>query len=161
MIIPLLFRFIFCYYFLLFWVRLSKKRTIYEGTPLDFVVTLIIGDMVDNILWHEVSFPHFAVGISTIFLAHIFNRILCYYFPNFTPLIQGAPKVLWQYDRWNPKNLRKELILKKEIAAYLREEQIEDIHQLETLTAEISGKFSQRQKNKMKTAQKKDWLHFR
>ena len=36
--------------FLLALLRLSGKRTIYQGTAFDFVLALVLGDMVDKVV---------------------------------------------------------------------------------------------------------------
>jgi uncharacterized membrane protein YcaP (DUF421 family) len=52
--------------FLLVLLRLSGKRTIYQGTPFDFVLALVLGDMIDNAIFNEVPFAEFAVGALTL-----------------------------------------------------------------------------------------------
>jgi len=45
---------LFAYVFLLAILRASGKRTIAQGTTLDFVVALVLGDLIDDALWAEV-----------------------------------------------------------------------------------------------------------
>lgn len=52
--------------FLLALLRLSGKRTIYQGTAFDFVLALVLGDMIDNAIFDEVPFAQFAVGSITL-----------------------------------------------------------------------------------------------
>ena len=54
------------FFFLLALLRLSGKRTIYQGTAFDFVLALVLGDMIDNALWHEVPMAQFIVGTGTL-----------------------------------------------------------------------------------------------
>jgi uncharacterized membrane protein YcaP (DUF421 family) len=58
------------YLFLLLLVRVSGKRTVRQGSTLDFTVALIVGDMVDDLLWAEVNAAMFVVGAGMLFLAH-------------------------------------------------------------------------------------------
>jgi uncharacterized membrane protein YcaP (DUF421 family) len=157
MVLKTLFQVTYCYSFLLLLVRLSKKRTIYEGTTLDFVVTLIIGDMIDDALWNEVSLSYFTVGTSVIFLLHIANKMGIYFFPTFSKLVQGTSSLLWDSNQWNCKNMRRERITKNNINAYLREENIQDINQVQQVRVEITSEFSSLLKSQEKEAQKKDW----
>ena len=48
--------------FLLALLRLSGKRTIYQGTSFDFVLALVLGDMIDNAIFAEAPFAQFAVA---------------------------------------------------------------------------------------------------
>jgi uncharacterized membrane protein YcaP (DUF421 family) len=52
--------------FLMALLRLSGKRTIYQGTAFDFVLALVLGDMIDNAIFNEVPFAEFAVGAITL-----------------------------------------------------------------------------------------------
>jgi uncharacterized membrane protein YcaP (DUF421 family) len=52
--------------FLLALLRLSGKRTIYQGSAFDFVLALILGDMIDNAIFNEVPFAVFATGSLTL-----------------------------------------------------------------------------------------------
>jgi uncharacterized membrane protein YcaP (DUF421 family) len=56
---------------LLVLVRLSGKQTIKQGTTFDFVLALICGDMVDDLLWAEVGVASFLVALTTLVLADI------------------------------------------------------------------------------------------
>ena len=58
------------YLFLLLLVRVSGKRTVRQGGTLDFTVALIVGDLVDDLLWAEVNAASFVVGAGMLFLVH-------------------------------------------------------------------------------------------
>lgn len=66
----------FAYVFLLAMVRLSGKRAVKRGTAFDFVLALILGDMVDDVLWGEVGVAGFAVAVCTLLLANIVFSLL-------------------------------------------------------------------------------------
>ena len=56
------------YVFLLALLRLAGKRTIQQGTTFDFVLALILGDLVDNAVWAEVPLANFMVAAATMVL---------------------------------------------------------------------------------------------
>ena len=58
------------YVVLLVLVRLSGKRTVRQGSPSDFVVALVVGDLVDDAIWAEVGMPAFTVAAGVLTLAH-------------------------------------------------------------------------------------------
>jgi uncharacterized membrane protein YcaP (DUF421 family) len=62
-------RAVFAYVFLLVMVRLSGKQTVAHGTTLDFVLALVFGDMVDDVVWAEVPAAQFVVAAGTLFLS--------------------------------------------------------------------------------------------
>jgi uncharacterized membrane protein YcaP (DUF421 family) len=61
----------FAYVVLLALLRASGKRTVAEGTPFAFVLALVIGDMVDDVMWAEIGAAEFAVAVSTLTIAQI------------------------------------------------------------------------------------------
>ena len=52
-------------------VRCSGKRTVKQGTPFDFAVALILGDMADDAAFAEVALSQFAVAAGTLLVAHV------------------------------------------------------------------------------------------
>lgn len=59
-------RALFAFAFLLMLLRLSGKRTIRHGSPFDFVLALVLGDLIDNALWAEVSLAQFVAAAMTL-----------------------------------------------------------------------------------------------
>jgi uncharacterized membrane protein YcaP (DUF421 family) len=63
-------RVIFAYAFLLLIVRQSGKRTLKHGSPFDFTVALVLGDILDDMVWGEVAAIEFVVAGATLFALH-------------------------------------------------------------------------------------------
>jgi uncharacterized membrane protein YcaP (DUF421 family) len=63
-------RAVFSYVALLILVRVTGKQSIRHGTTFQFVIALVIGDMVDNAIWAEVSLLKFLVAVGTLFGTH-------------------------------------------------------------------------------------------
>jgi uncharacterized membrane protein YcaP (DUF421 family) len=57
----------FVYFYLLILVRLSGKRTVSQGTTVEFVLALVFADLVDDAVWAEVPLPQFVVASATLF----------------------------------------------------------------------------------------------
>lgn len=58
-------------YFVIFaLLRLTGKTTVRHATPFDFVIALILGDLVDDALWAEVPMSVFLVASGSLFLVH-------------------------------------------------------------------------------------------
>jgi uncharacterized membrane protein YcaP (DUF421 family) len=64
-------RVLFAYVVLLALVRVSGKRLLKHATPLDFVVALILGDMMDDLMWGEVDASVFVVAVGVLMLIHV------------------------------------------------------------------------------------------
>ena len=64
-------RVVFIYVLLLVFLRLSGKRTLKHASPFDFVVALILGDLMDDAIWAEVDASTFIVASGCLFLVHV------------------------------------------------------------------------------------------
>jgi uncharacterized membrane protein YcaP (DUF421 family) len=56
---------------LLVLVRVSGKRTVKQGSPFDFTVALILGDMFDDVVWAEVALSQFVVACGVLLSVHV------------------------------------------------------------------------------------------
>jgi uncharacterized membrane protein YcaP (DUF421 family) len=63
-------RVLFAYVMLLVLMRLSGKHTLKQGSAFDFTLALVLGDMVDDMIWAEVNASAFVVGTLILLLAH-------------------------------------------------------------------------------------------
>jgi uncharacterized membrane protein YcaP (DUF421 family) len=54
------------YLFLLALLRLAGKRAVRQGTPFDFVLALILGDLIDDAIWSEVPMSQFVVAAGML-----------------------------------------------------------------------------------------------
>ena len=64
-------RVLFAYVVLLVLVRLGGKRIVRHASPFDFALSLILGDMVDDLLWAEVDAAVFVVGAGVLVMSHV------------------------------------------------------------------------------------------
>jgi uncharacterized membrane protein YcaP (DUF421 family) len=71
-------RVIVTYVVLLLLVRASGKQSVRHGTTFDFVLSVIIGDMVDDAIWAEVEMSMFLAGVVTLFATHWAMKYLNY-----------------------------------------------------------------------------------
>jgi uncharacterized membrane protein YcaP (DUF421 family) len=54
------------YIFLLVVMRLAGKRVVRHAESFDFVLALILGDLVDDALWSEVPVAQFVIATATL-----------------------------------------------------------------------------------------------
>lgn len=113
-------RAVFGYAVLLALLRVSGKRTIAQGTPFDFVLALVLGDMVDDLLWAEVPAAGFVVAVSTLTLAHVLVSWLKHVSPFFERLVSGSAIVLLSNGEAVDRELRSERVSEGELEELLR-----------------------------------------
>ena len=64
-------RVLFAYVVLLIMMRAGGKRLVRHASPLDFTVSVILGDMIDDLLWAEVDASVFVVGVGVLLMIHL------------------------------------------------------------------------------------------
>jgi uncharacterized membrane protein YcaP (DUF421 family) len=64
-------RVLFAYVMLLIMMRVGGKRLVRHASPLDFVLSVVLGDMIDDLLWADVDTSVFVVGAGALVMIHI------------------------------------------------------------------------------------------
>jgi uncharacterized membrane protein YcaP (DUF421 family) len=113
-------RCVFAYLTLLALLRGSGKRTIAEGTSFDFVLAIVIGDLIDDLLWGEVAAPAFVTATGTLVLAHAALGLSAHRSDALRRLLAGRPAVLARHGERQPRALRAERVNEQEVAELLR-----------------------------------------
>jgi uncharacterized membrane protein YcaP (DUF421 family) len=119
-------RVLFAYVLLHQLLRYAGKRAISSGqgagrpTGIDFLLTLIVGDLIDDLLWAEVPAAEFVAAAGTLVLLHVAVAGVRYATPVAWRLIEGAPRqVLRDGEPLRPA-MRRERLNEKALAAMLR-----------------------------------------
>lgn len=90
----ILLRSIFVYVFLVVLLRLSGKRTIAQTTAFDFVLAIVLGDLLDDLLWAEVPASQFVAAMGTLVLLDIATSVAAFHSPAIEKLVDGSPRIL-------------------------------------------------------------------
>ncbi len=69
-LLRLVVRIVFGYVTLLVLVRAGGKRMVRHASVFELTLSLILGDMVDDLLWGEVDTSLFVVGVGMLVLMH-------------------------------------------------------------------------------------------
>ena len=64
-------RVVFAYVVLLAFIRLSGKRGVKQANVFDFTVAIVLGDLVDDMLWAEVPASQFVVATGMLMIVHV------------------------------------------------------------------------------------------
>ena len=143
---------------LLVLVRLSGKRTVSQGTAFDFVLSLIIGDLVDDVIYAEVPFTNFLVAAGTLTMMEIIASIFVHRSGRLMWLLEGRPGILLKEGRLDSRAMSDEQFNEKDVSCLLRLKGVdqEKWSQLKLATIESEGQLAVLRKPAMKAAQKKD-----
>jgi uncharacterized membrane protein YcaP (DUF421 family) len=63
---------------LLILVRATGKQSVRHGTTFEFVIAVIIGDLLDDAIWAEVSLARFLAAVVTLFVTHWLVELVNY-----------------------------------------------------------------------------------
>ena len=151
-------RALFAYLVLLALLRSSEKRTVAEGTPFAFVLALVIGDMVDDVLWAEVGAAQFTVGVSVLAVTQIVVAWGASRFPWLDRLVRGTPSPVLMDGAPVRSEMRAERTNEKTLAFALRHHGLERERWADVKLAhvETSGAVSVIQTRAARPAQRRD-----
>ncbi len=108
------------YIYLAVTTRASGKRVISQATPFDFVVSLIVGDLIDDCIWAEVSVAKFGAAASSIFFCDAVVKLLSFHSPRFLHVVNGRPRVVLREGVEDRNELRKEQLNELDLEHLLR-----------------------------------------
>jgi uncharacterized membrane protein YcaP (DUF421 family) len=108
------------YVYALALVRISGKPTLGQLTPMDFIVTLIMGDLFDNIFWAEVPIVQGMVSFAVIILLHVLMTFITSRNKSVYQLIAAPARALIENGKLVQENLQREWIRPETLQFELR-----------------------------------------
>lgn len=123
-------------------IRVSGKRTVGNFTAFDLLVAMLVGDVVDEAIYGDVTLAQGVTAIGSLMLLHIVNAFLGSRSAFIERLTGGTPVVLIRNGRIDRRALRRELMHESELMTALRMEQIERVEDVQQAVLECSGEVS-------------------
>src|SRR5918995_2999002 len=114
-------RAVVAYVFLLALVRVSGKRLVSEATGMEFVLAIMIGDLIDDAVLATVPFAQLIVAAGTLTILQLIIAILAMLNLRVWRLIEGEPPIVLRNGIPRRDAMRKERMSRKEIASLLRQ----------------------------------------
>jgi uncharacterized membrane protein YcaP (DUF421 family) len=148
----------FTFIALLALLRCSGKRSVVQGSSLDFVVALIVGDMIDDGVYGQSPMSHMIVGASSVILAHIVTSLIALSSPRFHDLTEGKSAVLLRDGAPDGAILQQERVSIDELGEHLRHQGLvrKDWKQVSRAILETHGHVSVLLREPFKKLQKRD-----
>ena len=146
----------FVYVFLLIVVRLLGKREIGNTSAFDLIVALILGEVVDEIIYGDVTILQGGIAIGVTAVWHMMNSWASYKSKFIDKLTGAAPTVMVKNGEIQRKNLALERLNEDELFSELRMMGVEDVKEVKQATLEPSGKISVIQEEWAKPVQRQD-----
>jgi uncharacterized membrane protein YcaP (DUF421 family) len=123
-------------------IRLSGKRTIGSFSAFDFLVALMLGEVVDEIIFGSVSMAQGFVAIGVLGLLHYANSWLTYWDHGFDHLLEGSPTVVLEKGQLHYPGMRAERLNEKDVLSELRLHGIDDLREVKLAAIEYNGQLS-------------------
>lgn len=138
----IIFRVSVMYLYALALVRIAGKQSIGQLTAMDFVVTLVIGDLFDDVFWAEVPLVQGMVAFAVIVLAHILMTFISSRSIRFYRLVTSPERILIEDGKLVQKNLQREWMRQDTLMSELRTNGGEHPRQVKEAWLEPKGKLS-------------------
>ena len=149
-------RAIVAYLYLLFTTRATGKRVVSQSTPIDLMVSLVIGDLLDDALWGEVSMVKFGAAVGTIIVAELLVKMAAARWSRFHAFVNGSPTVVLLEGVQDRRALRGEQMNDADLAHLLRLQSVERWGDVHVAAVEIDHQLSAILRPEARPAQKKD-----
>jgi uncharacterized membrane protein YcaP (DUF421 family) len=113
-------RALFSYVALLALLRAAHKRALAEATAFDFVLVLILGDLIDDVLWGEVGAAQFVTAAGALMLCEAVASLAGFRSRWAWRLATSPPRVMMRRGTVDREALRAEQVSEGELAEMLR-----------------------------------------
>jgi uncharacterized membrane protein YcaP (DUF421 family) len=130
------------FFLMLIVIRLLGKRTIHNLSAFDLLVALMLGEMVDSIVYGDVPIVQGAVAIGVIAAAKYGTNLLAYVSKTLAQVVEGQPTCLVRDGQLQRDGMRAELMSEEEIMSALRREGVDDLADVKLAMVEPDGKVS-------------------
>lgn len=130
------------YIYLLVTARVSGKRVVQQATPFDFIVALILGDLIDDCMWAEVSVAKFGAAVTSVVAADILVKFAAMRSSLVFRLVNGKSRVMLSNGVEDRRELRREQLNEHDLAHLLRREGIDDWKDVQTALLEQHAELS-------------------
>jgi uncharacterized membrane protein YcaP (DUF421 family) len=137
-------------------LRIAGKRSLGAIAPHDFVMTLIVGDMFDDVFWAEIPLASGITGMSILVLLHVLTSYAIYRSKLLDRILEGRPVTLLSEGRFVHAALRKERVRPDETTCGMREQSVESPEEVQQGRLEPNGAFTFQLYKREQPAQKQD-----
>ena len=144
------------YVFMLIVIRALGKRTVGNFSAFDLLVALMLGEVVDEIIYGDVRFIQGAAAIVAIGALAYTDAWLSY--AGMDTVLEGKPTVVIRDGEYDRKGMRAERMNERDVLAHLREQGIHDMREVHLAVVENDGTLSVLKRPWAEPAQKADVL---
>lgn len=124
-------------------IRLLGKRELGQMTPFEFVVLVVMGDLIQQGVTHnDFSLTGATLAIATFAFWGLLLSWTTYLFPKAEKLLDGEPRIVIRDGELIEENLRRDRVTRAEIESEMRLAGIATMQDVQWAILEPQGKFS-------------------
>jgi len=123
-------------------IRALGKRTVGNFAAFDLIVALMLGEVVDEIIYGDVGFLRGTVAILVIGGAQAGNAWLSWWHRGWDRLLEGTPTIVVRQGRLQDEGMRAERMHGADVIARLRGQGIRDVREVDLAIVEDDGSVS-------------------
>ncbi len=130
------------YVLMLIVIRALGKRTVGNFSAFDLLVALMLGELVDEIIYGDVRFLQGTVAIVTIASITYADSWLAYTNRRMELLIEGKPTIVVRDGEFDRGGMRSERMNETDVLGHLRAQGIQDMREVHLAIVEHDGTVS-------------------
>lgn len=130
------------YVLMLIVIRLLGKRTVGNFSAFDLIVALMLGEVVDEIIYADVRFIQGTVAIVALGAIAYVDSLLSYWDHGMEAVLEGKPTIVIKNGEFERKGMRAERMNEKDVLGALRMEGIRDMREVKYAIVEHDGTVS-------------------
>lgn len=150
------FRTTIVYFVVLIVIRILGKREVGTLTAFDLLVSLIIGEGVDEAIYGNVTMVKFLVLVGTVAIWEFVNSYASYKNKTIARLTSSGPTLVVKNGEIVREGMARERLSEDDLWASLRQQSVDDLHEVKQAMVEPSGSISVLLEDWAKPLQKSD-----
>ena len=123
-------------------VRALGKRTVGNFSAFDLLVALMLGEVVDEIIYGDVRFIQGVTVIVTLGVVAYGESLLSYWDHGMEALLEGKPTLVVKNGEFYRQGMRRERMNEKDVLSTLRMQGIRDVREVQYAVVEHDGTVS-------------------
>jgi uncharacterized membrane protein YcaP (DUF421 family) len=123
-------------------LRLLGKRTVGNFSAFDLIVALMLGEVVDEIIYGDVRFIQGTVAIVTLAALAAGDSWASYRSPRVQTIVEGTPTVIVRKGKFVRDGMTKERLNEADVLAMLRLQGVRDVREVQVAILETDGEMS-------------------
>jgi uncharacterized membrane protein YcaP (DUF421 family) len=130
------------YVLMLVVIRALGKRTVGNFSAFDLLVALMLGEIVDEIIYGDVRFIQGTVAIVAIGALAYADSLLSYADKRSQRMLEGTPTIVVRNGEFDRQGMRSERMSETDVLSHLRGQGIHDMREVHLAIVENDGSVS-------------------